>query len=52
VGDLVRGSDVLWLTIRDGDPRLRVYYVIPRPDTCELRWLEIDPAWLAENRQP
>ena len=48
-GGLVSGSDVLRLAIRDGDPRLRVYYVVRGPDTCELCWLEIDPAWRAEN---
>ncbi len=51
-GDLVHGSDVLYETIREGDPRLRVYYTIEDDgpdgaDTCWLTWLEIDPEWAA-----
>jgi hypothetical protein len=48
IGDLAAGSVVLWLTVREGHPRLRVYYVLFN-DTCELRWLEIDPEWSAAN---
>jgi len=45
-GELVPNSDVLWQTIREGDPRLRIYYVIDG-DTCRLRWAEVDPEWAA-----
>lgn len=43
-GDLVKNSDSLWLTIREGNPRLRIYYEL-EGDTCWLTWLEIDPDW-------
>jgi hypothetical protein len=45
-GELVPNSDTLWQAVREGDPRLRVYYVIDG-DTCRLRWIEVDPEWAA-----
>ena len=44
IGKIVRGSTVLWMMIREGTPRLRIYYVLHN-DTCELMWLELDPEW-------
>jgi hypothetical protein len=45
-GSVLPGSNGLWLTMREGDPRLKIYYVL-RNDTCRLMWLEVDPDWAA-----
>src|SRR5438552_963454 len=54
IGTHARRSEVLWFMIREGNPRLRIYYRFYPPgddgiEICCLVWLEIDSDWAAAH---
>jgi hypothetical protein len=48
-GKLSRNSKVLWYAIREGSPKLRIYYTLDN-GMCWLVWVEVDSDWAAANR--